>query len=181
MYRRDTSDHIAMLLQTLEKKIESQQEQIEDLKRYKHDIFHKSQEKGEMIVFKIFKHIESVVPTNEMVVFQPVELTTGTYIMEATMTYINMSLATDAGAELGLYRVCREANRNDLVATGSAGWFGKVDGVDQYSASQMIAVKAIITVKERTETFEFFLKPIGVRNAIAAVNSPLYLCHLTIF
>jgi len=170
-----------MLLQTLERRIESQQEQIEDLKRYKHDIFHKSQEKGEMIVFKIFKHIESIVPTNELVVFQPVELTTGTYIMEATMTYINMSLSTNAGVELGLYRINRQTNSEDLVTTGSAAWYGRVDGMDQYSASQMITVKAIVSVKERSEHFEFFLKPVGLRNAMAVLNAPLYLCHLTIF
>ena len=179
-------------------KFAAQQQQIEDLKQYKHDIFHKSQEtveniaeakeekakedeKEKMVVFKIFKHIESVVPSNEMVHFQPIEISAGSYITEVTMTYINRSLVTDSGVVLGLYRVNRKNNSEDLLATGSAGWFGKVQGSEHYSARQTVLVKTSIVVNERKEIVELFVKPVGMRNVSPVIHDPSSPCVLTLF
>lgn len=176
-------------------KFAAQQQQIEDLKQYKHDIFHKSQEEkketeteketeketDKMVVFKIFKHIESIAPSSEMVHFKPIEVSAGSYIAEATMTYINRTLVTDSGLVLGLYRVNRKNNSEDLLVTGSAGWFGKVQGSDQYSARQTVSVKTNIVVNERREMVELFIKPVGMRNVSPVLHDPSSPCVLTLF
>lgn len=134
-----------------------------------------------MVLFKIFKHIEKVIPTRDFTKFEPVSLTPGKYIIECTITYVNMTTEQEAGAMLGIFLENEETFTEELLTTGSASWFGRVESdMDKYSAYQTITIKGVITI-DKQKDYVFWLKRLGSTHSGPVIHNNDFPCLLTIF
>lgn len=180
----DSSGRLLKMTEDLQKKVEEQKDEIDALNAYKNKVeeyFSVFKEKKEVILFKIFKHIERLVPTGDLIKFSPVSLTPGTYIIESTITYINMTPNQEAGAMVGIYMENDETFVEEMIATGSASWFGRLESdMDKYSAYQTISVKGVLTITKQKD-YVFWVKRIGSTHSGPVVHNNDFPCLLTIF
>lgn len=183
---QDNTDRLFQLIDILEKRINIQQEEIRDLQEYKKkndEHFSIYREEKEMLLFKIFKHSEQIIPTGEVVDFKPVELSCGHYFLDVSMTYVNMDLCNDAGVSLGLFLHDKEFGTETLLSTGSAAWFGRMNGSDEYSSRQTVFIRATLTITNENKKgeYNFVLKKIGSKHSYPVIHNSDFPCLFTIF
>jgi len=122
----------------------------------------------------IFKHTQTVLPSTSYILYDKVELEEGRYIIEASCTYGNLGVMTESGVVLGLYE------EDQLIGTGSAAWYAHQSGDDIYSSYQTVYVKCVFEVKNK-KSYQFFLKPIGLKNSDCITFNTNYPSILSIF
>lgn len=180
----DSNGRLTKMLEDLQKKVDEQKIEIDSLNAYKNkieDYFSVFKESKEVVLFKIFKHAERVIPIGDLIQFSPVSLTPGTYIIESTITYINMTPNQEAGAMVGIYMENDETFVEEMIATGSASWFGRLESdMDKYSAYQTINIKGVLTIT-KPKDYVFWVKRIGSTHSGPVVHNTEFPCLLTIF
>jgi hypothetical protein len=176
----DNTDRLYQLVESLDKRITLQQTEINELNAYKNKVETLYRENNEMVLLKIFKHSERIIPQGDVISFQPVELTGGHYILDVSMTYVNADVATDAGVVLGLFLHDPDAGTETLLSTGSAAWFGRVHGTDQYSSFQTVLIRATMAVKDK-RIYYFVVKRMGVKHSRPVTHNEEFPCLFTIF
>ncbi len=122
----------------------------------------------------LFKYTDKIVPEDEYLQFKEVELLPGNYIIEATVTYANVSIFNDTGVILGLF------DNGQLIATGCAAWYGRVDSDDIYGSYQTVLIKGVLSVNDK-KNYKFIVRPIGSRLAVPVTKNSNYPSILTIF
>ncbi len=180
----DSNGRLTKMIEDIQQKVEDQKIEIESLNAYKNKIeeyFSVFKETKEFVLFKIFKHAERVIPIGDVIKFSPVSLTPGTYIIECTITYVNMTPNQEAGAMVGIFMENEETFVEEMVATGSASWFGRLESdMDKYSAYQTITIKGLLTLTKKKD-YIFWLKRIGSTHSGPVVHHDDFPCLLTIF
>jgi DNA polymerase III alpha subunit (gram-positive type) len=123
------------------------------------------------------KYVESVVPSKDIIKFSPFVLEAGQHVTECQVTCMNSSSQQDCGIMLGMYDVT-DGNEN-LIATGSASWFGKTIGNDIYSSYQSVILKGLIHL-DKKQTMNIVLKIIGNRYSSLVLHDKKFPCIFTI-
>lgn len=180
----DSNGRLTKMIEDIQKKVDDQKIEIDLLNAYKNKIeeyFSLFKETKEFVLFKIFKHAERVIPTGDSIKFLPVSLSAGTYIIESTITYINMTPNQEAGAMVGIFMENDETFAEEMVATGSASWFGRLESdMDKYSAYQTITIKGVLTIT-KPKDYIFWIKRIGSTHSGPVIHHNDFPCLLTIF